>query len=101
MLNYATLDIFFLMYLGNEIKISSGKLPYYLYESNWIEQSGRCKRIVIVLAEVLKRHQVIMVAKLYALSLETFNAVRVCVGTLLPVHLLVQTIFHTDNANSL
>lgn len=67
------------MYLGNEIKISSGKLPYYLYESNWMEQSGRCKRLVIVLAEVLKRHQVIMVAKLYALSLETFNAVRMCV----------------------
>ena len=63
------------MYLGNEIKVSSGRLAYSLYESNWMEQNSRCQSIVIVLAEVLKRHQLIMVAKLYSLSLETFNSV--------------------------
>lgn len=76
MLHYATLDIFFLMYLGNEIKLSSSKLAYCLFESNWLEQTTSCKSTILVLAEVLKRHQQIMVAKLYSLSLETFNSVN-------------------------
>lgn len=63
------------MYLGNEIKVSSSKLAYCLFESDWLEQTTSCKSSMVVLAEVLKRHQLIMVAKLYSLSLETFNSV--------------------------
>lgn len=77
LLYYATLDIFILMYLGNEIKESSTKLMYCLFESDWTCQMKSSKRSMVILAEVLKRHQLIMVAKLYSLSLETFTSVSV------------------------
>lgn len=63
------------MFLGNEIKVASTSLLYCLFESNWMEQTETCKRKMIILSEKLKRHKLIMVAKLYPLSLEIFNSV--------------------------
>lgn len=75
LLFYSTIDIFIVMFLGNEIKISSTRLLYCLFESSWMEQTETCKRKMIILSEVLKRHKLIMVAKLYPLNLEVFNSV--------------------------
>ncbi len=70
-----TYDIFILMFIGNEIKVSSTKLIYCLFELDWMGQTETCKRMMTILAEALKQHKLIMVAKLYPLSLETFNRV--------------------------
>lgn len=72
---YNTFDIFMIMYFGNEIEVSSGRLIYCLFESNWIEQSKAFKKHVIILTEVLKQPQQLVVIKLYPLNLATFTTV--------------------------
>lgn len=65
-----------IMYLGNEIKLSSDRLSFRLYESNWIKQTDTCKRILIIVLERLKIPQEIIVGKLFPLNLESFNVVN-------------------------
>ena len=72
---YNCFDIFVLMYLGNEIKLSSHRLSYCLFESNWIEQSPTCKRYIIIMTEVLKEPHEMIIGKLYPLNLKTFSSV--------------------------
>ncbi len=74
-LAYSIFDIFMVMYLGNEIKLSSDELSYCVYESNWIEQTISCKKCVIILMERLKRPQELIVGKIYPLNLLTFTSV--------------------------
>lgn len=69
-------DIFMIMFLGNEIKSSRDRLSYCLFESNWIEQSKSCKKCIIILTEVLKQPQELVIWKLYPLNLKTFTSVR-------------------------
>lgn len=70
------------MYLGNNVKAASSKLLYSLFKSNWMEQSKTCKSNIAILGEVLKRDKVIMVAKLYPLTLTTFTSVSVDSGNI-------------------
>lgn len=74
---YCFLDIYIVMYLGNEIEIKSTLLSYSLFESNWIEQSKSCKKCMILLMEVLKRSKILVVGKLFPLNLKTFTSVRI------------------------
>ncbi len=76
-LAYSIFDIFMVMYLGNEIQLSSDELSYCLYESNWIEQTQSCKKCITILMERLKRPQELIVGKLYPLNLLTFTSVCV------------------------
>ncbi len=64
------------MYLGNEIKLSSDELSHCVYESNWIEQTESCKKCIIILTERLKQPQELIIGKLYPLNLVTFTSVR-------------------------
>lgn len=73
---YNFFDIFMITYLGNEIKFASSKLLYSVFECNWIAQSTASKSCMLVLHEVLKRPQVLVIGKLYALDLEVFSNVR-------------------------
>ncbi len=74
-LAYSIFDIFMVMYLGNEIKLSSDEMSQCVYESNWIEQTQKCKKCIIILTERLKRPQELIVGKLYQLNLQTFTSV--------------------------
>ncbi len=74
-LAYSIFDIFMVMYLGNEMMLSSDALSQCVYESNWIDQTESCKKCIIILTERLKRPQQIIVSKLYPLSLLTFTSV--------------------------
>lgn len=65
-----------IMFFGNEIKFSSHRLSYCLFESNWIEQSESNKKLILILTEVLQRSHNIIVGKLYPLNLETFTSVN-------------------------
>lgn len=77
---YNAFDIFMVMYFGNEIEVSSGQLPYCLFESNWIEQPHLFKKIIIIFGEVVKQPQRLVVFKLYPLNLSTFTTVRLLIA---------------------
>lgn len=62
-----------LMYMGNEIKLSSDRLSYCLFESNWIDESQSYKKYVLILAEVVKQPHELIIGKLYPLNLKTFT----------------------------
>lgn len=63
------------MFCGNEIKVSSDRLSYCLYECNWLERSKVCKNTIITLTEALKQPKELVVGKLYPLNLNTFTSV--------------------------
>ncbi len=95
-LGYSVFDIFMVMYLGNEIELSSDELSFCVYESNWIEQTEACKMCIIILMERLKRPQELVVGKLYPLNLLTFTSVIVFLiktGTWILNQLLMQIFF--------
>jgi len=72
---YNTFDIYMVMYFGNEIELSSGQLSYCLFECNWIDQSQSFKKYIIILMEVFKQPQQLVICKLYPLNLDTFTKV--------------------------
>lgn len=61
------------MYLGNELKCSSHRLSYCLFESDWIGQSQLCQKSIIILAEALKQLHELIIGKIYPLNLKTFS----------------------------
>ncbi len=71
---HAFFEIFFIMYLANEITIESGRLSYCLFESNWIDQSESTKKIVIIFCELIKKPQQLVVF-IYPMNLEKFTSV--------------------------
>ncbi|XP_037032261.1 odorant receptor 94a-like [Bradysia coprophila] len=68
---YGLLEIFLVMYLANEITVASDRLSYCLFESNWIEQTESCKKYVLIMGEVLKQPQQLVIL-IYPMNLETF-----------------------------
>lgn len=72
---YFIYDIFMITYFGNEIKLSSDRLSYCLFESNWMDQSDSCKKLVFAFAELVKQPHELVIGKLYPLNLETFTRV--------------------------
>lgn len=98
---YSFFDIFMVTYFGNEIKfgkffgffvlfhcdkeridfhsfeknIASSQLPNCLFECNWVDQSRASKSCILVVKEVLKHPQVLVIG-IYPLDLEIFSNVR-------------------------
>lgn len=72
---YNVFNIFMITYFGNEIKVSSDRLSYCLYESKWIDRSQSCKKCVIIFSERLKIAHELVVLKIYPLTLESFTRV--------------------------
>lgn len=68
------------MYLVNEIELSSDRLSYCWFESNWIEQTQSCKKNIIIMSEALRRPTQVIVGKLYPLNLKTFTSVSLIVN---------------------
>ncbi len=64
------------MYFGNEIKLSSDKLSWELYESGWIDRSESIKKDVLIFGEFLMQPIQLTILMIYPLTLETFT--RVC-----------------------
>ncbi|XP_037039648.1 putative odorant receptor 71a [Bradysia coprophila] len=60
---------------GNEIMLSSNRLSYCLFESDWYNQTQSTKKCVIIFGEYLKQPQTIVIAKLYPLDLTTFTRI--------------------------
>ncbi|XP_037037390.1 putative odorant receptor 71a [Bradysia coprophila] len=71
---YEFFDIFLVMYLANDITLASDRLSYYLFESNWIEQTESCKKYVVIMGEVLKQPQQLVVL-IYPMNVETFMTI--------------------------
>ncbi len=72
---YNTLEIFLVMYFGNEITASKNRLSYRLFESNWVDQSQACKKIVLIFGEQLKQPKEFKILKIYPITLEMFMRV--------------------------
>ncbi len=75
MLLYNLFEIFIVMYLANEIKMSKDRLLYCLFESKWFDQPEKCKKLIIIITEVVKHPRELVVGKLYPLNLHTFSSV--------------------------
>lgn len=73
---YLIAELFMITYFGNEIMLSSDRLTYSLFESNWYDQPQTTKKCILVFGEYLKQPQVLVIGKLYPLTLETFTRVR-------------------------
>ncbi|XP_037034297.1 odorant receptor Or2-like [Bradysia coprophila] len=72
---YNTAELFMITYFGNEITLSSSCLTYSLFESEWIGQPHSTKTCIIIFGEYLKRSEVMLIGKLYPLTLETFTRI--------------------------
>ena len=72
---YHISDIFMISYLGNEIKLSSDHLSYCLFESDWMAQPESTKKRVVIFGEFLKKPHLLVIGKIYPLTLETFTRV--------------------------
>ncbi|XP_037032708.1 odorant receptor 94b-like [Bradysia coprophila] len=75
LLFYCIADLFLITYFGNEIMLSSNRLSYSLFESEWTEQPQATKQCIIIFAEYLKQPHELLVGKLYPLTLETFSKI--------------------------
>ena len=64
-----------MMYLANEIELENGMLSYHLFESDWVGQSPSCRKCIIIVNEVLKQPQRLMILKIYPMNLQTFTMV--------------------------
>ncbi|XP_037051746.1 odorant receptor 94a-like isoform X1 [Bradysia coprophila] len=74
-LSYSFFDIFMIMYMGNEIKLSSEGLSYCLFESNWNKQTKSNQKCVLIFEERLRKQQQIIISKIYILNLATFRSI--------------------------
>lgn len=72
MMLFNIFDILLLTYFGNEIKLSSDRFTYCLFESNWIEESESTKKRFIIFGELLMRPHEVLVLKIFPLTLEIF-----------------------------
>ncbi len=68
-------DIFSITYFGNEILLASNSLSYCLFKSDWVEQPQSIKKCIIIFGEYLKQPQVLLIGKLFPVTLETFKKV--------------------------
>ena len=71
-LTYWMPDIFVLTFFGNETFAFSYELSYALFESKWIEQINADKKLLIIRGGILKQLHLIIIGKLYPLTLEMF-----------------------------
>ncbi|XP_037028149.1 odorant receptor 94a-like [Bradysia coprophila] len=72
---YNISEIFMITHFGNEIMLSSDRLAYSLFESDWINQPQSTQKIMVIFSEHLKRSHQLLVAKLYPLTLATFTGI--------------------------
>ncbi|XP_037026086.1 odorant receptor 94a-like [Bradysia coprophila] len=72
---YFIYGLFMITYFGNEIMLSSNRLSYSLFESDWYNQPQSTKKCIVIFGEYLKRPQEIVIGKLYPLTLETFTRI--------------------------
>lgn len=72
---YNVFDIYVVMHYGNGIKLSSNRLTYSLFESNWIGQTKSFKKSMIIFSEVSQQPHELLIGKLYPLNLQTFTSV--------------------------
>nr|QGW45416.1 odorant receptor 43 [Bradysia odoriphaga] len=75
MLYYFISDLLMITYFGNEIMLASNRVSYSLFESDWIEQPQSTKKNIIIFGEYLRQPRVLVVGKLYPLTLETFTRI--------------------------
>lgn len=75
---YNISEIFVITYFGNDIKLSSNRLSYCLFQSDWTGQPQSTQKNIVIFGEYLKHPHEIKIGKLYPLTLETFR--RVCIN---------------------
>ncbi|XP_037039745.1 odorant receptor 22a-like [Bradysia coprophila] len=68
-------ELFMITYLGNEILLSSGRLTYSLFESEWIGKLHSTIKCIIIFGEYMKQSHEMLIGKLYPLTLETFTRI--------------------------
>ncbi|XP_037037126.1 odorant receptor 94a-like [Bradysia coprophila] len=69
---YHISELFMITHFGNEIMLSSSRLSYKLFESNWVDQPESTKKVIITFGQYLKRPHEVFIGKLFPLTLETF-----------------------------
>ncbi|XP_037041459.1 odorant receptor 94b-like [Bradysia coprophila] len=72
---YCTAELFMITYMGNEIMLSSNRLSYSLFQSDWYNQPPSTRKKIVIFGEYLKQPKKLLVGKLYSLTLETFTRI--------------------------
>nr|QGW45412.1 odorant receptor 39 [Bradysia odoriphaga] len=72
---YAIFEILVVMYLANNIHVTSAKLSYCLFESNWIGQPTASIKCIIILGEVIRQPQQLVILKVVPVDLDTFSVI--------------------------
>lgn len=75
-LSFNGFDLFVVFYLCNEITVASSDLMYCVFESDWIDQSNVVAKDLIILTEVMKKPQQLIILKLFPMNLLTFTSVK-------------------------
>nr|QGW45427.1 odorant receptor 54 [Bradysia odoriphaga] len=75
MFGYNISELLMITYLGNDIMLSSSRVSYSLFESNWFDQPQSTNKYVIIFGEYLKPSHQLLVGKLFPLTLDTFNRI--------------------------
>lgn len=70
-----TLEIFIPCYFGTLVTLKSNDLPFFVYKSNWIEQTKAFKSSMGIFLERAKKPIVPFAGGLFIIGLPTFIAV--------------------------
>lgn len=75
--SYLVLEIYIIMYFGNEIECASDQLSTCLFQCDWINQPIGNRKYVVTLMEFLRQPRRIFVGYwiVFPLDLETFTSV--------------------------
>ncbi|XP_037041485.1 odorant receptor 23a-like [Bradysia coprophila] len=74
-LAYNISEIFMITFFGNEIQVSSDRLSYCLFESNFVDQTDSVKKLIVIFGEYLKQPHQLTIGNLYPLTLDTFTRI--------------------------
>ncbi|XP_037049672.1 odorant receptor 22a-like isoform X2 [Bradysia coprophila] len=92
---YHIAELFMITNFGNEIMLSSSRLAYCLFESDWIGRPQSTIKSIIVFTEYLKQAHVLLIARVYPLTLETFIRVANCLIRMV-CKVFLRSVFVTD-----
>lgn len=81
---YCIFEIYMISFYGNELMVTTNRLGYHLFQSDWIDRFRSIRMNVLIFGELLMKPTEIMVLNLYPLTPKTFTNVRLFFVSFLP-----------------
>lgn len=68
-------EIYAVIFYADEIAITSNRLSYCIYDSNWTCMSIECQKLIIIISEKWKKPQELIVGKVFAMRMSILTSV--------------------------